>query len=137
MLGRALAIDFGERRVGLAICDPEGRVAVPLATVERSTDRRLAARLSRVAAREQVRCFVLGDPVLPDGRIGPAAERVRRFAHRLAHRSGLPVALVQEPLTSREASRRQAVEAHPEGEDAVAAQLILEEAIQRARDGAP
>lgn len=134
---RALGVDFGEKRIGLAISDPEGRVAVPLETISRANDRAAVAAIAAVARREGVERLVVGEPVRLDGTRGEAAERARRFAERLAAATGLPLELVGEALTSVEASRR-LVEAgvdprrDPARVDAVAAQIVLQEALDRA-----
>lgn len=144
---RALGIDFGERRIGLAISDPEGRLAVPLATLERRSDRSAVAQIAEIAAREGVERLVVGEPVGLDGRRGPAAERARAFAERLAERTGLPLTLIDEALTSVEATarlreaggdprgRRGRRQAAAKGKiDAVAAQILLQEALDRPRE---
>jgi putative Holliday junction resolvase len=140
---RALGIDFGERRIGLALSDPEGRWAMPWRTLERETDRRAAHRIADLARREGVAVLVLGEPRGLDGSVGPAVARIRRFGERLARASGLPVRRVDEALTTVEATER--LERlgldhrdHPERRDAVAAQILLQEALDRgvARDGA-
>ncbi len=139
---RALGIDFGERRIGIAISDPEGRLAVPLATVERETDRRAIGRIAEIAAREGVARLVVGEPVGLDGERGPAARRARAFAARLAERTGLPCELVDEALTSVEARQRLAaagadLRRDPGRIDAVAAQILLQDALDRAHDQDP
>jgi putative Holliday junction resolvase len=137
---RALGIDFGERRIGLAISDPEGRVAVPLATLERRNDRSALAQIAAIAREEGVGRLFLGEPVDLFGNRGPVAERVRRFAVRLAERTGLPVELVDEALTSVEAARRlrQAgvdVRREPGKVDAMAAQILLQDVLDRPSTG--
>ncbi len=136
--GRLLGIDYGARRVGLAISDPEARVAVPLEVVARKDDRGAARRIAAVAAREGVTGLVLGEPRRLDGTRGEAAERAARFARRLEAATGLPVELIDESLTSVEAERRlRAAGVDPRGEpgriDAVAAQILLQEALDRRR----
>lgn len=138
---RLLGIDFGERRIGLAISDEDGRLAVPLATIERSDDRSAIRRIVELARREGVAGLVIGDPVGLDGSRGPAAERVDRFASRLAEASGLPCRKIAETLTSREAERRLAAAGvarrrWPERVDQVAAQILLQEALDGSRGGA-
>lgn len=133
---RALGVDFGERRIGLALSDPEGRMAVPLTTVERHTDRRAAAEIADLARRHGATVLVVGEPRRLDGRAGDAAARARRFAAKLEARAGLPVVLVDEALTSVEAERRLAesgADAHERHRrvDAVAAQILLQEALDR------
>lgn len=131
---RSLGIDFGERRIGLAISDPEGRLAVPLTTLERRNDRSAVRAIEEIARREGVGRLVLGEPVGLDGQRGEAAERVRRFGDRLAGITGLPVRLVNESLTTVEAQERLRAAGvdtrrEPERIDAVAAQILLQEAL--------
>jgi putative Holliday junction resolvase len=138
---RWLAVDFGERRVGVAISDPEGALALPLATLSRRSDEQVVGELARIANEEEVGRIVVGEPLRADGTAGDAARRVRRFADRLRAATGAPVELVGEALTSREAERRlreQGVDPrrHPARVDQLAAQLILEEALERARRAA-
>ncbi|HEY7214365.1 MAG TPA: Holliday junction resolvase RuvX [Thermoanaerobaculia bacterium] len=133
---RALGIDFGEKRIGLAISDPEGRLAVPLTTLERRNDRSALRQIAEIARREGVERLVLGEPRGRDGRGGENAERVRRFGERLAAMTGLPLELVDEALTSAEAAARlrQAgigVRREPGRIDAVAAQILLQEILDR------
>ena len=131
---RSLGIDFGEKRIGLAISDPEGRLAVPLTTLERRNDRSAVREIAEIARREGVERLVLGEPVGLDGQRGEAAERVRRFGNRLAGITGLPVRLINESLTTVEAQERLRAAGidprrEPERIDAVAAQILLQEAL--------
>ena len=139
---RWLGIDFGERRIGLAISDPEGRLAVPLTTLERRSDRAAAAEIAAIARREEVGRLVVGEPRGLDGGRGTAAERARRFAGRLSRATGLACELVDEALTSAEAAERLAragvdLRRRPGAVDAVAAQIVLQEALDRHRAAAP
>ena len=135
---RSLGIDFGEKRIGLAISDPEGRLAVPLATLERRNDRSALRQIAEIVRREGVERLVLGDPVDLEGGRGVNAERVRRFGERLAAMTGLPLERVDEALTSAEAAGRlrQAgigVRWEAGRVDAVAAQILLQEVLDRGR----
>jgi putative Holliday junction resolvase len=134
---RALGIDFGEKRIGLAISDGDGRLAVPLATLARRDDRSAMAAIAEIARREGIERLVLGEPVSLDGSRGPAAARVRRFGARLAARTALPLSFVDEALTSVEAAARLRAAGvdprrHPERVDATAAQILLQEDLDRA-----
>ncbi len=142
---RALGIDFGERRIGLALSDPEGRYALPFKTVERETDRRAIHRLAAIARQESVELLVLGEPLGLNGKAGPNALRARRFGERLAKVTGLPIRFVNEALTTVEATARLDHRRQPAGgrrrqladgrdhrtdhRDEVAAQIILQEAL--------
>lgn len=135
---RALGIDFGERRIGIAVSDPEGRFAMPLTTIERRNDRSAIRAIEEIARREEVGLLVIGEPVGLEGERGPAAERARRFGERLAERMGLPLRVVGEALTTVEANQRlrQAgvdPRKDPARLDAVAAQILLQEALDAER----
>ena len=136
---KALGIDFGERRIGIALSDPEGRMALPWGVMERQTDRRAAYQLADLARREAVELLVLGEPHDLEGRVGEAAERIRRFGARLARITGLPLRYIDEALTTVAASERLRAagldhRAHPERRDAVAAQILLQEALDTGLD---
>ncbi|MDX1996791.1 MAG: Holliday junction resolvase RuvX [Thermoanaerobaculia bacterium] len=131
---RLLAIDYGSRRLGLAVS--EGTTAIPLGALERKDDRAAVRALIRLAEREAITGFILGEPRRLDGTRGEAAQKVSRFAERLRQESGLTVELVDETLTSVEAARRLRAGGydparHPERIDAVSAQILLEEALAR------
>jgi putative pre-16S rRNA nuclease len=133
---RWLGVDFGERRIGLAISDEDGRMALPHSTLIRTGDRQAARAIAALARREGVGRLVVGEPRRLDGTAGEAAERARRFADRLGVETGLPCELVDEALTSVAAAERLrevGVDArrHPERLDAVAAQLLLQEVLDR------
>lgn len=138
---RTLAIDFGEKRIGLAISDPEGTLAVPLVTLVRKNDRAAAQQIAEIARREGIASLVLGEPLRADGTRGDAAERVHRFARHLTEATGLPIELVEETLSSVEAARRlreagvssRRIRADPGRLDAVAAQILLQEHLDRGR----
>lgn len=133
-MARALAIDFGEKRIGLALSDPDGTVAVPLPTLRRRDDKSALRALAELAEREDVELLIVGEPRNLDGSRGERAERCASFAGKLERSTGLPLRLVNEALTSREAERRLRESGvdprkHPERVDALAAQLLLEEAL--------
>lgn len=133
-MARSLGIDFGEARIGLAISDPAGRIAVPLTTLERRNDRSALRAIAEIARQESVERLVLGEPLSLAGERGPNAERVRRFGERLAEISGLPVRFVNESLTTVEAQERMREAGidprkDPARIDAVAAQILLQEAL--------
>jgi putative holliday junction resolvase len=138
---RALGIDFGERRIGLALSDEQGRYALPWGVVERPSDRIALARIAEIARREGVGRLVVGEPrSVADGSRGPAAERARRFGERLAAKTGLPLTLVDEALTTVEAAERlRAAGFDPRRDparlDAVAAQILLQEVLDRKGEG--
>ncbi|MCM3877055.1 MAG: Holliday junction resolvase RuvX, partial [Thermoanaerobaculia bacterium] len=95
---RVLAVDFGEKRIGLAVSDETGRVVVPVGVVSRTSDAQAAAAVAAAAKERDVVRLVVGHPVNADGTEGDFARRVRTFARRLEEASGLPVDLHGEAL---------------------------------------
>ena len=137
---RALAIDFGEARIGVALCDGDARVATPHGIIERDTDRRAVGRLRDLIRQENVAILVIGEPKGLDGTADERTERVHRFATKLRRASGLDVIWVDEALTTVEAANAlddAGMDSATRGRlddgrrDAVAAMLLLREAIDR------
>jgi putative pre-16S rRNA nuclease len=100
-----LAIDYGRARIGLAIADSESRMAQPLSTLERVNRNEDMRRLRELAREHGVKQIVVGLPLRLDGSRGEMAEEVEGFAQRLRKQIGVPVAMVDERLTSWEAER--------------------------------
>ncbi len=98
-MGRVLGVDHGERRIGLAISDPDGVLASPLETVD-VRDGDPAAAVARVCARKGAERVVVGLPLHLNAQEGTAAEKARAFAEALHIRTGLPVELWDERLTT-------------------------------------
>lgn len=129
---RVLGIDFGEVRIGIAISDPAGKLAVPLTTLSRASDRDAIAQIQAIVTRENIERLVLGEPRNMDGSVGDAAHRVRSFRRKLQDQIPLPCDLVDETLTSVEARERlrdAGVDPRRAKEriDQVAAQILLEQ----------
>lgn len=100
---RILALDFGKKRIGLAISDPMGVVVRGLETFERTRVRDDIQSLAEIARREQADLLLFGDPLHLDGSRGKASGNVREFAEKLKRVSGIPVAFFDERLTTVEA----------------------------------
>ncbi len=103
--GRILALDFGKRRIGLAISDLLGLTAQPLPTYTRTRVRDDVAFLGRLAREQQVALFLFGDPRYMSGDLSRQSEAVREFASRLEQATHLPVASWDERLTCSQAHR--------------------------------
>jgi len=100
-----LGVDYGERRMGLAVSDPEAIVAIPLSVVRVYSDnQRISVIRSAVGEKNVVRVIV-GLPLNMNGSIGPAAEKVRRFVGRLSAALAVPVETWDERLSSSLAER--------------------------------
>ena len=105
-LGRVLAIDYGERRIGLAVSDPTRTIASPAGFVTRRAGKRPpVAALVRQAAAVDATAFVLGLPLDDAGNETARSEEVRRVGAELERRTGLPVTLVDERYTTAAALR--------------------------------
>lgn len=103
---RVLGIDYGERRIGMAISDPTGTIAQPLPTLRRRAGKRPPYRaIEEVAGRHEVEAIVLGLPLDLAGGETPWTAEVRRVGEELSRRLGVPVHYVDERLTSVRAER--------------------------------
>jgi len=100
-----LAIDYGRARIGLAIADLATRMPQPLGTLERVNRNEDMRRLRETARDHGVHQIVVGLPLRLDGTQSEMAEEATRFAERVRKQIGLPVAMVDERLTSWEAER--------------------------------
>jgi putative Holliday junction resolvase len=132
---RILAIDYGSRRMGLAVSDPLGITAQGLETLERKNKRRDFARLERVLREYQVAEIVLGNPLRMSGEQGVQSQKVADFAQELRERFQLTVHLWDERLTSAQANRvlREAelsIQKRAQAVDRMAAVLILQSFLQ-------
>jgi putative Holliday junction resolvase len=86
MTGRVLALDIGSRRLGIAVSDPTGTVATPLATVPRRDVAKDAGTIRRLALEHGASVVVAGLPLSLSGREGPAARSVRAYVDELRER---------------------------------------------------
>lgn len=106
MSGRILAIDFGERRIGVALSDPGGMIASPFTTLPRRRGKRPPiADLIRIMDEQEVGHVVVGLPLTLAGDDSEWTVTVRQFAETLATRSGRTVTLVDERFSSVMAER--------------------------------
>ncbi len=130
--GRLLAIDPGEKRIGLAISDPAQIVAQPLATLTRRTGRRFPLRqLREHIETQEVVGVVIGLPLDPGGGEGKAAQQARKIGEEIRRQTGLAVAYLDERMTTAQALKTaRAIDAkprrHPERVDRMAAAILLQ-----------
>ena len=103
---RAIAVDVGKVRVGVAVADELGLVAHPRPYVDGRDPRRAVEALAALAEAEHIDRFVVGLPLTLEGAEGPPARRARRFAEALARRTGLEVELSDERFSTKEARGR-------------------------------
>jgi len=103
---RALGIDLGAKRIGVAVCDSAGTVATPLCTVARCGDRRREhAEIAELAAEWEAEAVVVGLPISLDGTRGPAAKAAEAEIRKLRSAVGVAVAAYDERLTTVSAER--------------------------------
>src|ERR1700754_547238 len=130
---RIVALDHGAARCGVAVSDPTGTLATPLAAVERRDARRGPAALARLVEDQGAERVLVGLPLTMSGEEGEQAERARTFAERLERRISVPVELHDERLTTRLAERTGG-----EGDaDSRAAAHLLDSYLARIRAGIP
>jgi putative Holliday junction resolvase len=136
--GRLLGIDYGERRVGLAISDPTGTIASPAGVIVRRAGKRPpVAEIIRRAEALEARGFVMGLPLDGNGDETPRSTEARVVAGELAKRTGLPVEFIDERYSTAAALRAiREMGGKTEGRkgdvDALAAAVFLQQALQRA-----
>ena len=131
-MGRALGLDVGDRRIGVALSDPTGVLATPLCAVLRRSGQDAVDALVSLAREHEATAIVVGMPVSLNGGIGPQAQAVIAFCEALGSACALPIHTVNEQYTSAEAERRlRAAGVQPSRErgrvDALAAAIILQE----------
>ncbi len=132
--GCVLGFDVGARRTGVAVGNGLTLSARALAVIEHPDDTPDWARVDALHAEWRPQALVVGEPLTLEGETQLATHRARRFARQLAERYRLPVALVDERSSSKEANRRFAAARARGGarrkdaalHDAIAAQIILE-----------
>ena len=136
--GRRLGIDVGKARVGVAVCDPHGMIATPVATVPRADDA-VRAVVDHAAEHQPIE-IVVGLPLSLSGADTPSTQDARDFAAEVAAASGIPVRLVDERLSTvtaqaaLRASGRNTRKSRPVI-DQVAAVIILQHALDAERSG--
>ena len=98
--GALIGLDLGTKTIGVAVSDPDRRLAAGVTTVARRTFSADAERVLALAAERYAVGFILGLPINMDGSEGPRAQSTRAFARNLAGRTPLPIALWDERLST-------------------------------------
>ncbi len=135
---RALGVDVGERRIGLAISDPSGLIASPVEVIVREENTDAVAEILSRARAHDAEIIVVGMPIDLRGEMGVAARKMSEFVAALRERSEIPVETCDERLTSAAAARSMQeaglTERDRRGQvDKVAAALMLQTWLDRAR----
>lgn len=130
-MGRIIGLDVGERRIGVAISTPEGRLAIPLRIIERQKEPSDIEAIVALVRAEEATAIVVGHPLSLDGTAGPQARHVEGFARRLKKAAGIALELWDERLTSVQAGRT-LTGSRPRGPvDDLAAAIILQGYLDR------
>jgi len=138
-MGRILAIDYGDRHLGLALSDPLQITAQPFGTYTlKSSEQENSQFFSRLVKEKNIEEIVLGWPIRMDGSEGSRAELTRKFASWLEAVTGKKIILWDERLTTREALKRLDgfkgdFRQKKEKEDEQAAVIILETYLEKKR----
>ena len=133
---RYLAIDYGNKRTGLAICDAEERIVSPLTVIHGQTD--LLKKITDIIEVEKVEAVVLGLPLNMDDSQGPQAKLVLKFGDQLKANVDIPIHFQDERLSTFGAEEKLAAADFTRGKkkkrlDAVAAAQILEAFLEQKR----
>ncbi|MDD5678115.1 MAG: Holliday junction resolvase RuvX [Kiritimatiellae bacterium] len=104
-MARILGVDYGERRVGLAVSDELGLMALPLDILPAQSPKQVIRDILRLCREKQVAGIVVGMPLNMDGSRGPAVEAVDRFVQELRRQGDLPVEVWDERMSSRQVER--------------------------------
>ena len=128
---RILALDVGDKRIGLALSDPSGMLASPFRVLQRVGPRKDPAEVARIAAEQGAERILVGIPLSMDGVARAQAQAVQAFCEALRARTPVPIITWDERLTTVEAQRRlrQAGakgQRRRERDDAVAAAVLLQ-----------
>ena len=128
---RILALDIGDRRIGVALSDPSGTLASPFTTITRRDLESDITAVLKLAGQQEAVQIVAGMPLSLSGQAGPQAKKVRHVIKALEQRSNVPVKTWDERFSTREAERLLRESGHhPSKEraltDAAAAAVILQ-----------
>jgi putative pre-16S rRNA nuclease len=138
---RVLGIDYGRKRIGLALSDPMGMTAHPLTVLSRTNRRNDLRRLRELCREHSVGRIIVGHPIDMSGESGEMADEASRFAARLEKEVGLPTELLDERLTSWEAEHGlpEATSARRKGApiDDLAAAILLREYLEKSHGRPP
>jgi len=137
-MGRMLALDIGDKRIGVAVSDETGTLARPLTAITRASKRQDFERIARLVVEQRAERVVAGYPRSLSGGEGPQAQRVRRYVEALAVTLPVPVELWDEQYTTVEASERLRDSgrrrSHDRGQlDAAAAAILLQDYVDSHR----
>ena len=134
-MSRLLALDIGDKRIGVAVSDESRLLARPLTTIARASKREDFEAIARLVAAHNVERLIVGLPRTLRGEEGPQAQRVRRYVAALSSAIDAPIAFQDERYTSVEAEERLAGSSRRRRAkrdiDAAAAAIILQDYLNQ------
>lgn len=129
---KVLAIDYGSKRIGLALGDTDTALALPHGVLERTTDQVLLDQLQLIVAEEEITTVLVGEPVTFSGEKSLQTKACREFADLLEKNLKVKVVLVDERLTSRRADAVTIGAGAPtRARDELAAMFLLQDYLER------
>ena len=136
--GKYLGVDYGDKRTGLAECDPSGLLASGIATVSEGGMRNTAIRVAKEAESRACRKIIVGLPKNMDGSEGERAEVIRAFTRLLAEYTDIPIDFIDERMTTMAAYRfldktETFGKKRRDSIDTLSAEIILQDYIDRER----
>lgn len=136
--GRVMALDVGERRIGIALSDPTRTLAAPLTTIRAEPRAAALKRIATLIREHEVTALVIGLPLTMSGNVGPQATLVQQFADELRQMIEIPLYFIDERLTTAAAERMMLeLNLKPEQRkariDEVAASIILQDFLDVSR----
>jgi putative Holliday junction resolvase len=131
---RTMALDVGDKHIGVALSDPLGILASPHSIIERRGESDDVAAIVQIVNQYQVKRIIIGLPLSLSGRVGEQAEKVHAFAEHLTKHTDIPLELRDERMTTVSAKRlmregRNKKNRHSGRDDAVAAAVLLQSYI--------
>ncbi|MFC2008201.1 Holliday junction resolvase RuvX [Chloroflexota bacterium] len=138
VITRRLGLDIGDKRIGVAVSDPDGILASPLTIINRSDIVADIEAIIDIISRNQVGQIVVGLPLSMDGSMGKQAEKVNDFVHKLCSYTEVPVEFRDERLTTVKArhlmqATRTRKAMRRANDDAIAAAVILQGYLEEGR----
>lgn len=133
--GRRIAFDYGDRRIGVAICDPDGILATPLDFLD-AAHPKLFSHIDALFDEYQPICIYVGEPKLLSGKDGEAVTKAKAFGDCLKERTNIPIIYIDERLSTVDAQRKLAQSGKSAKEsktliDSMSAVGILESGLAR------
>jgi|YelNatPaOPRAMG01_1025707.scaffolds.fasta_scaffold25806_2 putative Holliday junction resolvase len=137
---RIMALDIGDKKIGVAMSDPEGVLATPLVTIIRLNDSEAIDSICKLVSKYKVGHVVVGLPYSLDGSVGTQAEKVCAFARKLSQSLQVDIRMQDERLSSAAADRLLSEAGAKKGHkksvrDAAAAAFILQGYLDSLRSG--